>query len=273
MVESDAGANGHRWRDLTTLTRVLAIASAISLFFHLVRAIFSTAPDIDAASLAATGLPVTPGVDLALQISIFVCAGLGLAWLHGASVNAHILRPRMKYSPGASVAWFFVPALNIIMIMAVVYEIWSASGGDKKGGRLVMVWWALVVLAIHGDVVWLAGVPRPWLIQIVVVGATLSFLLLARRIVLLQAVGAAGEVFGDASDVDDGPETAAFSPVDTNPQPSLEMFEPAGLHPKEYTVGPSPGVAKVHPIGRVPAPILVRRPEAGAKDGGVGPDS
>lgn len=260
----EQGAGDYRWRELSTLTNMLTIASAVSLILHVIRAaIFHFAPGYAAPSdmpWLSAGISFGPLLELALQVSIILCTGLGLMWLHGASVNAHILQSRMKYSPRAGVLWFFIPAVNSIMSLAVVYEIWSASGGDRKGGRLVLVWWVLAMATLYFDVFWLVGEPADLLFQIIVAGSTISFLMLARRIRALQAVGAAGVVFRDDDDIDPY-ETAAFSPVDINPQPSLELFESTRALPKTHVALPS-NSAKGYPVDPRPGSIVVRRPKA-----------
>ena len=143
------------------------------------------------------GVPGMRVLDLAMGTAFFICVAVGVAWLYFASVNAHVLSPRMKYSPRVGMAWFFVPLLNQIMPFSVVYDIWTASGGGRGGGRLVGLWWSLSVLSGILCFAWKLGLnPNP-IVQAVLAGATLSFFVLAKTIDRLQRERAKLSVFGD----------------------------------------------------------------------------
>ena len=264
--ETDETGSVHVWRDLTSPTRVLTVASAASLFLHLVQAaILWVDPVVDARAIEAAlarGVTVGALVELALVLSIIVCAGLSLAWLYRASTNALLLHGRMKYSPRGGVIWFFIPAVNTIMSLSVVYDIWSASGGNKKGGRLVLLWWALAMASIYIVTTWLVGSRIDLITQAVVAGSTLTFMLLARRILALQRFAETGAEFGEpAREVD--PAAKPFIPIDTAPHASLERVEPL-QQPREYKIASGSSRA-AQSVGPAPAPIVVRRPEPGGQ--------
>jgi hypothetical protein len=81
----------------------------------------------------------------------FVILILFLIWIHRANRNARALGAQnMRYTPGWSVGWFFVPFANLVMPYQVMQEIWRASSDpanwqSTSGGALVGWWWTLWV--------------------------------------------------------------------------------------------------------------------------------
>lgn len=76
-----------------------------------------------------------------------VTAVVWLRWLVCASVNTRVLATRqVRFTPGWSVAWYFIPILNLWRPFQVMQEIWQVSQEGaryhKPMGR-VIVWWAL----------------------------------------------------------------------------------------------------------------------------------
>lgn len=75
------------------------------------------------------------------------------SWLFVAAGNARTLTPEMGYGPWAALLWFLVPVANLVFPHGVIRRIWSASAPrpeDKKGGWLVSVWWAVLLVALLG---------------------------------------------------------------------------------------------------------------------------
>lgn len=80
---------------------------------------------------------------------IFCC------WIYRANSNARCLgADDMKYTPGWSVGWFFIPIMNVFKPFMVMKEIWQASTPNIKESwqvqtvsALVPAWWALWLLS------------------------------------------------------------------------------------------------------------------------------
>lgn len=240
------------YRDLSPWTRALTAVSLLCLVLHAGRAGLMT---FAAASAGETWLnsSVETPVDLALKGLFLASAGVGLAWLYRASANAHALSPGMKHSPRAAVGWFFVPALNFLFSLSVVYEIWTRSGGPERA-KILITWWSFTVLSIYGGSVWILGFEAPLFIQGVFAGSTLSFLILARRIDGFQRLAAMAAEFGEAPEQDHVvPEDPAFRP----PPTTVETVDP----PRFVEAGNSSlHLSRRTPTLSGPGVILVSRP-------------
>jgi hypothetical protein len=98
--------------------------------------------------------------DGAVALSIVGCAVFGALWLFRAAKNADVLAPgAMRSSPSWSVACFFVPFVNLIMPMRVMFELFSTSVASGRGDRdhdsdsgdayaVVIAWWVVCLLAV-----------------------------------------------------------------------------------------------------------------------------
>lgn len=87
-----------------------------------------------------------------LQLLVFVlAAGLFLRWIHTMSANAHALSAAgMRFGPGASVAWLFVPVFQFWKPLHVLRELFRASHPDHiedwqaaSVPHLLSLWWTL----------------------------------------------------------------------------------------------------------------------------------
>jgi Ca2+/Na+ antiporter len=86
------------------------------------------------------------------MILFFAAALLFLFWTFRANCNALALGAReMRYTPGWSVGWFFVPFANLVMPFKVMREIWQASSDpgnqSAKSSSAVVGWWWFAWLA------------------------------------------------------------------------------------------------------------------------------
>jgi hypothetical protein len=77
---------------------------------------------------------------------------LFMFWVYRANRNARALGARdMRYTPGWSVGWFFVPFANLVMPFKVMREIWQASSGpgnpDARPSAAIVGWWWFFWLA------------------------------------------------------------------------------------------------------------------------------
>ena len=81
---------------------------------------------------------VQAGVNVLLAV-------LFLVWMHRANKNAHQFKPRMDFTPGWCVGWWFIPIMNLFKPVQAMAEIWTVSRGSRKspGLAVVGVWWAL----------------------------------------------------------------------------------------------------------------------------------
>ena len=85
-----------------------------------------------------------------LQLAVFVVTGiLVLLWIYRANYNAHVLGASgMRFSPGWSIGWYFIPILNLWKPYQVMKEIWQASSNPQdwkrqKVSSLLPWWWFL----------------------------------------------------------------------------------------------------------------------------------
>jgi hypothetical protein len=84
-----------------------------------------------------------------------IALGVGLAalcftliWVYRANKNARALGTDMKYSPGWSVGWFFVPIAGLYVPYFVIKEIWQGSmpipAGQSRPAAvspILKTWW------------------------------------------------------------------------------------------------------------------------------------
>jgi hypothetical protein len=81
-----------------------------------------------------------------------------LVWVYRVSTNLHSLeKPRMKFTPGWAVGWFFVPFASLVQPYKAVAEIHKASNpkidpnllivDDLKTPGIVKWWWAFFLIS------------------------------------------------------------------------------------------------------------------------------
>ncbi len=82
-----------------------------------------------------------------------------LRWIYRANLNCHGFNPDgMRFTPGWSVACFFVPILNLFRPYQVMKEIWRVSSNplrwrDQPGGALLGWWWAFwLISGVFGQI-------------------------------------------------------------------------------------------------------------------------
>lgn len=82
-----------------------------------------------------------------LYIIVFVISGvLILKWIHRVNYNARQLgATAMKFTPGWSVGWFFVPIFSLWKPYQAMVEIWRASDSpddpSQAGQNSILAWW------------------------------------------------------------------------------------------------------------------------------------
>lgn len=82
-----------------------------------------------------------------------------LRWIYRANLNCHGFNPdAMRFTPGWSVASFFIPILNLFRPYQAMKEIWLVSRNplrwkDQPGGALLGWWWALwLISGVFGQI-------------------------------------------------------------------------------------------------------------------------
>jgi len=96
-----------------------------------------------------------------VQMGLFLFTWITfLVWTYRANSSLHRLGTEgMKFTPGWSVGWYFIPFVNLWKPFHAMQEIWTASKysssdwKDKPASPLVGLWWALwLASAILGRV-------------------------------------------------------------------------------------------------------------------------
>lgn len=95
-----------------------------------------------------------------LHLATFIVTGIAfLKWIHRANFNCHGFGARnMKFSPGWSVGYYFIPFLNLYRPYQAMKEIWKVSKNpadwqNEPGSPLLGWWWALwIISAVLGQI-------------------------------------------------------------------------------------------------------------------------
>lgn len=145
------------FKDLTGLAGIVRILFAISVVCLLATAVMN-GNELMALKQAKDGLTTYEEnystarafFDLGSGLLLIMTAVFFLVWVFRSNKNARALGTQgMKYSPGWSVGWFFVPVASIIMPGKVLQELWNASQyssedwSSKPSDRTVLLWWGL----------------------------------------------------------------------------------------------------------------------------------
>ena len=143
----------------TTATTLAIAASIVATLLVVLLGVMSVRapPNERLAIFVVLGL-----VSILQNAAAMLGAVLFLMWIHHASKNAHSLgRDGLEYTPGWSVAWWFVPVLGLWKPYQVVAEIWRASDPTAAAANdafdtswrkrnvsaLLPVWWATYLLS------------------------------------------------------------------------------------------------------------------------------
>jgi len=86
---------------------------------------------------------VTSGIVGILQIIMFFIVGVAfLQWIYYTNKNLHILsRQDMKFTPGWSIGWYFIPIANLFIPYQSMKEIWLVSHKNKSVSSAIVGWW------------------------------------------------------------------------------------------------------------------------------------
>jgi hypothetical protein len=142
------------WVSILFITAAVAAAVAACLNAYQIALLDvfrfgGTIPPVLAESQDARQRFVT-AVELAAELTSMI---VFFFWLYRASQNARFLgAEEMKYTPGWSVGWFFVPVAGLVMPYNVFKELWKASSPSPDGTThearafpILGVWWAAMV--------------------------------------------------------------------------------------------------------------------------------
>jgi len=84
------------------------------------------------------------------QVAIFITTLVFFfIWVHRANYNARKLGVQnMKFTPGWSVGWYFIPIANLWKPYQAMKEVWNGSNAfNKSGGFILGLWWLLWIVS------------------------------------------------------------------------------------------------------------------------------
>lgn len=103
---------------------------------------------------AAEANDARQGIVGVFQILVFVVSGIWiLRWIYVACSNARDLAAGpMKFSPGWSVGWYFIPFLSLWKPYQAMKEIWRVSANPRNPDigadpSLLALWWLFYIVA------------------------------------------------------------------------------------------------------------------------------
>lgn len=86
-----------------------------------------------------------------LQSAIIIQLILFSMWVYRINKNSHALASKLRYTPGWSVAWFFIPIANLWKPYQVLKELWFANYNtpqfeEKKTIKFIKIFWFFAVI-------------------------------------------------------------------------------------------------------------------------------
>lgn len=89
-----------------------------------------------------------------LYLAVFVATGfVFLKWIYRCNANCHGFGAQgMKFTPGWSIGYYFIPFLNLYKPYQSMKEIWKVSTNpsdwnNAEGASLLGIWWALWLIS------------------------------------------------------------------------------------------------------------------------------
>ena len=78
-----------------------------------------------------------------IQVLLAIFLGVTfLRWIHRANKNLHVLSSEpMKFSPGWSVGWYFIPIAHLFKPYQAMKEIWMVAHRGTPSGSSILGWW------------------------------------------------------------------------------------------------------------------------------------
>ena len=159
-IENNLGGQDYHYsKDLTSLTKFLKGMLWISLGLSVI-ALLSDFMQMNLLSAGSFSQAEADANDIrqrfiaVLQIVAFLVTGIAfLKWIHRANSNCHGFGAQgMKFSPGWSIGYYFIPILLLYRPYQAMKEIWKVSTSptnwqNEMGGPLLGWWWALWLIA------------------------------------------------------------------------------------------------------------------------------
>jgi hypothetical protein len=108
-------------------------------------------PDVDPNETFLPADAVTIIIGLT-QMYLFMILGITfLLWIYRVNKNLRALSgEEMRFSPGWSVGWYFIPFANIVMPYKVMKEIWQVSHRNRAATSPILpIWWILWLLSCY----------------------------------------------------------------------------------------------------------------------------
>jgi hypothetical protein len=152
---------GRDFRDPATLTQALKVLLILSLLLDFIATVSGVmalallrslqggtfAGDFDAAATSNDNRQQAIGFT---QVALFIVTGIVfLTWIHRANRNARALGAEgMRFTPGWSVGWYFVPIMSLWKPFQAMREIWQASAQSRCQG------WAEVMAILGASSGW-----------------------------------------------------------------------------------------------------------------------
>lgn len=152
-IEINIGGQGYRYgNDPTSLTKFLKAM----LWIYLGVSILSMLSDFMQMTLLSAGSfsqaeaesnDIRQQIIGLLQLATFIVTGIiFLKWIYRANSNCHGFGAQgMKFSPGWSIGYYFIPILNCYRPYQAMKEIWRVSkdpsNWQKERGSALLGWW------------------------------------------------------------------------------------------------------------------------------------
>jgi len=162
MTEIESAVSNHDYhytKDPTTITKFLKTMLWISLGV----VVLSLLSDLMQMNLLSAGYfsqaeaesnDIRQRIIGVLYLVAFIITGVTfLKWIYRANSNCHGFGVQgMKFTPGWSIGYYFIPILNFFKPYQAMKEIWKVSENpddwqNKKGSSLLGWWWALWLLS------------------------------------------------------------------------------------------------------------------------------
>ena len=124
---------------------IVAVASDIYAWYEY----FNLAPSVD-ASVTILRSDILNMLVAIIQVLLAIFLGVTfLRWIYRANKNLHVLSSQpMRFGPGWSVGWYFIPIANLFKPYQAMKEIWTvAHGGTPSGGSILGWWWFLWIVS------------------------------------------------------------------------------------------------------------------------------
>lgn len=165
-IETNADGQGYRYaKALTSTTRFLRIMLWVSLVVSILALVsdFMQMRLLDAGMFTQAEAAANDSrqqIVGILYLAAFVVTGFAfLKWIYRCNANCHGFGAQgMRFTPGWSIGFYFIPFLNLYKPYQAMKEIWKVSTNPSDwqnvpGASLLGIWWALwLISGIAGQV-------------------------------------------------------------------------------------------------------------------------